>query len=71
MTILAHYFVAFFLFSAIQINVDAFKSYSRHQLWRLHVTNDEQVTKLLDFRRLAHNKNINFWSDEIRKNLPV
>jgi len=63
--------VAFFLLATINLNVYAFKSYSQYQLWRLHVTNNEQVAQLLDFSRIAHQHKINFWSEEFRMNIPV
>ena len=63
--------VAFFLLVTINLNVDAYKSYSQYQLWRLHVTNNEQVAKLLDFSRIAHQHKINFWSEEFHMNMPV
>ncbi|CAF1203664.1 unnamed protein product [Rotaria sordida] len=68
---LVHYFVAFFLLSAIHLNVYALKSYSQYQLWRLNVTNNEQVAKLHDFSRIAYQQNINFWSERFRKNIPI
>jgi hypothetical protein len=55
----------------IASNVHAYKSYSKHQLWRLHVTNNEQVAKMLEFSRMAHLHDINFWSEEFRINIPV
>jgi len=63
--------VAVFLLATINLNVYAFKSYSQYQLWRLHVTNNEQVAQLLDFSRIAHQHKINFWSEEFRMNIPV
>ncbi len=63
--------IAFFLLATINLNVYAFKSYSQYQLWRLHVTNNEQVAQLLDFSRIAHQHKINFWSEEFRMNIPV
>ncbi|CAF2831627.1 unnamed protein product [Rotaria sp. Silwood2] len=68
---LVHYFVAFFLLSTIHLNVNAFESYSQYQLWRLYVTNNEQVAKLLDFSRISYQHNINFWSEEFRQNTPI
>jgi hypothetical protein len=59
------------LFATFNSNVFAYKSYSQHQLWRLQVTNNEQVGKLLDFSRQAYKHNINFWSEEFRMNIPV
>ncbi len=63
--------VSFILLGTIALNVHAYKSYSKHQLWRLHVTNNEQVAKILDFRRSAHIHDINFWTEEFRMNIPV
>jgi hypothetical protein len=57
--------------STINVSVNAYKSYSQYQLWRLHVTNNEQVAQLLDFSRIAHQHKINFWSEEFRTNIPV
>lgn len=50
---------------------DAYKSYAKHQLWRLRVTNNEQVAKILEFSRSAHLHDINFWTEEFRMNIPV
>ena len=61
----------FVLFGALTSNIQAYKTYSKHQLWRLQVTNNEQVAKMLEFRRVAHVHDINFWSDEFRMNIPV
>ncbi|CAF4475459.1 unnamed protein product, partial [Rotaria magnacalcarata] len=67
---LPSYFIPLFLLVTIHLNVYAFKSYSQYQLWRLDVTNNEQVAKLLDFSRVAYQQNINFWSEEFRVNNP-
>ncbi|CAF0999580.1 unnamed protein product [Adineta ricciae] len=64
-------FVGLFLLVAFGIDVNAYKSYSQHQLWRLNVTTDEQVKGLTDLRRKAYEFNINFWSEDIRINIPV
>ena len=61
----------FVLLGSIAFNVQAYKSYDKHQLWRLQVTNNEQVAKMLDFSRVAHIHGINFWSEEFRMNIPV
>lgn len=61
----------FMLCGALISNIQAYKTYSKHQLWRLHVNNNEQVAKILEFRRIAHVHDINFWSDEFRMNIPV
>ncbi|CAF4091064.1 unnamed protein product [Rotaria sp. Silwood1] len=63
--------VAFILLGIIASNVYAYKSYSKHQLWRLHIKNNEQVARMLEFSRLAHIHGINFWSEEFRINVPV
>ncbi|CAF0886703.1 unnamed protein product [Rotaria sordida] len=55
----------------IASNVYADKSYLKHQLWRLHVKNNEQVAKILEFSRSAHIHGINFWSEEFRINVPI
>ncbi|CAF1383396.1 unnamed protein product, partial [Adineta ricciae] len=60
-----------YILSKINIDVNAYKSYSQHQLWRLNVTTDEQVKGLTDLRRKAYESNINFWSEDIRINIPV
>lgn len=52
-------------------NVQAYKSYSKHQLWRLRVQNNEQVASMLEFSRTAHVHGINFWSEEFRMDVPV
>lgn len=59
------------LLATANLNVFALKSYSQHQLWRLHAMSNEQVVKLLDFSHIAYQHNINFWSDEFRTNVPV
>lgn len=66
-----YYFVAFFLLATSYSSVDAFKSYSKYQLWRLRVTNNEQIARLIAFNRKAYQQNINFWSEEFRTNAPV
>ncbi|CAF3860754.1 unnamed protein product [Rotaria sp. Silwood1] len=71
MKMLAHYFVAIFLLSTINSNVYALKAYSRYQLWRLYVTNNEQGAKLLDFSHTAYQKNIDFWSNNYGTNMPI
>ncbi|CAF3402602.1 unnamed protein product [Rotaria sp. Silwood1] len=43
----------------------------KHQLWRLHIKNNEQVARMLEFSRLAHIHGINFWSEEFRINVPI
>jgi len=63
--------VTLILLGTIAPNVCAYKSYSKHQLWRLRIKNNEQVAKMLEFSRLAHLHNINFWSEEFRMNVPV
>ncbi|CAF0833065.1 unnamed protein product [Rotaria sordida] len=47
------------------------KSYANHQLWRLHVTNNEQIAKILAFSRIAHLHDINFWSKHFRIHEPI
>ncbi|CAF0876268.1 unnamed protein product [Rotaria sordida] len=47
------------------------KSYANHQLWRLHVTNNEQIAKILAFNRIAHLHDINFWSKHFRIHEPI
>ncbi|UJR21272.1 hypothetical protein I4U23_024366 [Adineta vaga] len=64
-------FVVIFLLATINSNVNAYKSYSQYQLWHLHIINNEQAARLLDFSRLAHQQKINFWSDEFRMNMPI
>ena len=64
-------FVGLFLLVTLSIDVNAYKSYSQHQLWRLNVTTNEQVKGLTDLRRKAYESNINFWSEDIRINIPV
>ena len=63
--------IVFFLLAIINANVNAFKSYSQYQLWRLHTTNNDQVGRLLEFSHRAHKHNVNFWSDDFRVNTPV
>jgi hypothetical protein len=58
-------------FAILLTRLDAYKTYLQHQLWRLNVTNDEQVNKILEFSRIAHQHGINFWSDEFRSHIPV
>jgi len=71
MRLLVSSIVAFVLLGNIAFNVQAYKSYAKHQLWRLQITNNEQVAKMLDFSRVAHLHDINFWSEEFRMNIPV
>lgn len=47
------------------------KSYAGHQLWRLTLRTHDQLTRMIDLRRLAHQHDINFWSEELRLNTPV
>jgi hypothetical protein len=63
--------VGLVLLATINLNVYAYKSYSQYQLWRLHVTNNEQVDKLLEFSHKAYEHDINFWSEEFQINIPV
>lgn len=63
--------LVFVFLTTLTSNIQAYKTYSKHQLWRLHVTNNEQVAKMLQFRQFAHVHDINFWSDEFRINIPV
>jgi hypothetical protein len=63
--------VVIIILGTIASNVHAYKSYSEHQLWRLRVKNNEQVAKVLEFSRIAHLHDINFWSEEFRMNVPV
>ena len=62
---------ALLLFVGICSNIDAEKTYSRHQLWRLNIKNIQQLSKIIEFSRIAHRHDINFWSDEFRINVPV
>lgn len=71
MRMLATSFIIVFLLATANLNAYAEKSYSKHQLWRLQVTNNEQVAKLFDFSHTAYKHNINFWSDEFHTNTPV
>jgi len=71
MRVLVSSIVAFVLLGTIISNVHAYKSYSKHQLWRLRITNNEQVAKMLEFSYMAHLHDINFWSEEFRINVPV
>ena len=59
------------LLAVVYANADSVKSYSGHQLWRLRATNKYQTETLLEFSRLAHQYNVNFWSEEFRVDLPV
>ena len=59
------------VFILLRTTIHAYKSYSNHQLWRLHIKNNEQVAKLLEFSRLAYIHDIDFWSEEFRINVPV
>lgn len=68
---LATSIVAFILLGILVLNINAYKSYSKYQLWRLHMKNNEHVAKMLEFSRLAHLHDINFWSEEFRMNVPV
>lgn len=63
--------VVLVLLGTIIPNIHAYKSYARHQLWRLTVKNNEQVAKMIDFSSIAHLHDINFWSEEFRINVPV
>ena len=63
--------VGFVVLASLTTKVDAYKSYSQYQLWRLNVTNDEQLKQLVDFRRQAYTHSINFWSEDIRINASV
>ena len=68
---LATSLIIFFLLAAANLNVYAHKSYSQYQLWRLQPTNNQQLTKLIEFSHIAYQYNINFWSEEFRTNAPV
>ena len=71
MRMLVSSLVVCLLLATIHADVDDYKTYSQHQLWRLHMKNNEQVGQLLDFSRRAHQQGINFWSEEFRINVPV
>jgi hypothetical protein len=69
-------FVRFVLVCLLSIvltdtNVTGYQTYSQHQLWRLHMKNNEQVEHLLAFSRTAYRHGINFWSEEFRMHVPV
>ncbi|CAF3337809.1 unnamed protein product, partial [Rotaria sp. Silwood2] len=55
----------------ILVNANYTRSYTNHQLWRLHVTNREQLAKILAFSRIAHLHDINFWSEHFRIHEPI
>ncbi|CAF4417589.1 unnamed protein product [Rotaria sp. Silwood2] len=55
----------------ILVNANYTRSYANHQLWRLHVTNREQLAKILAFSRIAHLHDINFWSEHFRIHEPI
>lgn len=59
------------VFLTIDTKADSTASYSNHQLWRLHATNEKQITRILAFSRIAHLHDINFWTDYFRINMPV
>lgn len=71
MTMLVFVILGFALFASLNSNIDAYKSYDQYQLWRFNVTNDEQLKQLIDFRRQAYARSINFWSEDFRINAPV
>jgi hypothetical protein len=64
MRILGISVIVLVVLSTINVSVNAYKSYSQYQLWRLTVTNKEQIGKLLEFSRTAYQYDINFWSEE-------
>ena len=47
------------------------KSYANHQLWRVHLKNDEQVAKIVAFSQIAHLHDLDFWSKHFRLDEPV
>ncbi len=63
--------IALFLLTTINGNVDAFKTYSQYQLWRLYAANDKQVEKLRDFSRVAYQHNVSFWTERLHVHVPV
>ena len=71
MRILSVPIIVSILLASILSNVNAYKSYSKHELWRVYVRNNEQVARMLEFSRIAHLHGINFWSEEFRMNIPV
>lgn len=55
----------------VATNANCVKQYTNHQLWRIYPTNNEQIDKILAFRRIAHLHNIDFWSENFHINKPV
>ena len=47
------------------------KSYAKHQLWRLRVSNNEQISKIAAFKRTAHLHDIEFWTEHFSIQTPV
>ncbi|CAF4492834.1 unnamed protein product, partial [Didymodactylos carnosus] len=53
------------------VSVESFVSYNDHQLWRLSLTNNEQVLHILKLSREAYRYKLDFWTEEFRINVPV
>lgn len=63
--------VVLVLSMSLVANTDYAKSYAKHQLWRLRATNDEQIVKLATFKQIAHQHDIDFWSEHLTIHTPV
>lgn len=59
------------LLATIYGHVNGFKSYSQYQLWRLYATNSEQLERLRDVSRTAHQNNVTFWTERFHVDMPV
>lgn len=64
-------FIVLVLFMGIIADTDYSKSYAKHQLWRLRVSNDEQISKIAAFKRIAHLHDIDFWTEHFSIHTPV
>ncbi|CAF3973238.1 unnamed protein product [Adineta steineri] len=58
--------IVLILLLTIGTSVSYEKSYANHQVWRLHITNNEQIAKISAFSHIAHLHDINFWSEHFR-----
>jgi hypothetical protein len=59
------------LLMSIVVDADYDKSYGKHQLWRLRLTNNEQIAKIATFKRIAHLHDIDFWTEHLSIHTPV
>ncbi|CAF4125874.1 unnamed protein product [Rotaria socialis] len=56
---------------SVFVNGDYSKSYAKHQLWRLRLTNNAQIAKIAAFKHIAYLYDIDFWSEHLNIYAPI